>query len=304
MTRITASLLALGLAASIGTASAQSSGYGSYGQYGNTYGQSQYDQYGQPLRTYQQGAYGQSGSYGQPAADRYGNVDGAYYDYATVLRVDPVYGAQNGYGYPTSDARRCTTRRDTYASDGSRYDPNGYSQNGYPVDGYGRTTYGANSAYGNGYGGSTAGRTVATVIGGVLGAALGSQVGGGSARYATSAIGTMVGGIAGQKVYESAQRNRYPRTGIVEVCDPVQVDQNGYPTSYGQNANGYGQGGYNGQVYNGQGYNQGYGRTGYNGNAAVRAYDVTYSYAGRTYTTRTDYNPGSRMRVRVAVAPQ
>jgi uncharacterized protein YcfJ len=31
------------------------------------------------------------------------------------------------------------------------------------------------------------------------------------------------------------------------------------------------------------------------------AYDVTYEYAGRTYTTRTDYDPGERIRVRVEV---
>jgi uncharacterized protein YcfJ len=266
MTRLTASILALGLAASFGSASAQSSGY--YSQYGQPqYGQSQYgqtNQYGQP-------------AYGQPSADRYGQSAGAYYDYARVVRVDPVYaqGYRTASGYP-ANGQRCTTRQDTYADNGynNGYSNNGYSNNGYPNDGYNNNGY-ANQ-------GSTAGRTVATVIGGVLGAALGSQVGGGSARYATSAIGTMVGGLAGQKVYESAQRNRYPRTGVVQVCDPVQVDSNGYPGSY--NTSGYGQ------------YNQ-------VNNAAITAYDVTYEYGGRQYTTRTNYNPGNRLRVRVDVNP-
>jgi uncharacterized protein YcfJ len=249
MNRLTASILALGLAAGIGTASAQSAGY-----------------YPQP--------------YGQPSADRYGQVDGAYYDYARVVRVDPVY--DTAYGYPAS-GQRCVSRQDTYAGDGynNGYPNSGYYGNGYP-NGY------RNDGYANGYGnngyygqqGSTAGRTVATVIGGVLGAALGSQVGGGSARYATAAVGSMVGGIAGQRVYESAQRNRYPRTGTVEVCDPVQVDTYGNPVSYTQS-------GYDGRV----------------DNRRVTAFDVTYEYAGRTYTTRTAYNPGSRMRVRVAVSP-
>jgi hypothetical protein len=251
MNRLTASILALGLAASFGSASAQSSGY--YSQYGQPqYGQSQY---GQPV-------------YGQPSADRYGQSAGAYYDYARVVRVDPVYvqGYQpTAYGYP-ANGQRCTTRQDTYADNGynNGYN-NGYANNGYPNDGYNNNGYATQ--------GSTAGRTVATVIGGVLGAALGSQVGGGSARYATSAIGTMVGGLAGQKVYESAQRNRYPRTGVVQVCDPVQVNNSGY----GQ-------------------YNQ-------VNNANVSAYDVTYEYGGRQYTTRTNYNPGNRMRVRVDVNP-
>lgn len=259
MKRLTASILALGLAAGIGSASAQSSGY--YSQYGQPqYGQSQYgqtNQYGQPV-------------YGQPSADRYGQSAGAYYDYARVVRVDPVYAQgyqRTAYGYP-ANGQRCTTRQDTYADNGYN---NGYSNNGYSNDGYN------NNGYPNQ--GSTAGRTVATVIGGVLGAALGSQVGGGSARYATSAIGTMVGGLAGQKVYESSQRNRYPRTGVVQVCDPVQVDNGGYPGSYN----------------NGQ-YNQ-------VNNAGATAYDVTYEYGGRQYTTRTSYNPGNRMRVRVDVNP-
>jgi uncharacterized protein YcfJ len=241
MNRLTASILALGLAAGIGTASAQSPGYSPQ-------------------------------SYGQPGADRYGQADGAYYDYARVVRVDPVY--DTAYGYPAS-GQRCTSRQDTYAGDGYN---NGYPNSGSYGNGY-PNGYGNNGYYGNQQG-TTAGRTVATVIGGVLGAALGSQVGGGSARYATAAVGSMVGGIAGQRVYENTQRNRYPRTGTVEVCDPVQVDSYGNPVSYTQS-------GYDGRI----------------DNRRVTAYDVTYEYAGRTYTTRTAYNPGSRMRVRVAVSP-
>ncbi len=269
MKRLSASILALGLAAGFGSASAQSSGY--YSQYGQPqYGQSQYGQYNQP-------------AYGQPSADRYGQSAGAYYDYARVVRVNPVYaqGYNTASGYP-ANGQRCTTRQDTYADNGYN---NGYSNNGYPNDGYNNNGYN-NNGYNNQ--GSTAGRTVATVIGGVLGAALGSQVGGGSARYATSAIGTMVGGLAGQKVYESSQRNRYPRTGVVQVCDPVQVDNNGYPGSY--NTSGYSNSGYNNS------------NSGYN-NSNVSAYDVTYEYGGRQYTTRTNYNPGNRLRVRVDVNP-
>jgi uncharacterized protein YcfJ len=36
----------------------------------------------------------------------------------------------------------------------------------------------------------------------------------------------------------------------------------------------------------------------------VDGYDVTYEYGGRTYHTRSDYNPGDRIRVRVDVVPQ
>ena len=254
MNRLTASILALGLAASAGTVSAQSSGY--YSQYG------------------------------QPSADRYGQGSGAYYDYARVLRVDPVidsgYG-RSGYGYQTSNTQRCYTRQDSYAGNdpynNNGYNNSGYNNNGYNNNGYGNSGYYGNDGYRNdGYrGGTNAGSNVATVIGGLLGAAVGSQVGGGSARYATAAIGSMVGGMAGRQVYQNSQRTRYPRTGTVQVCDPVPVNS----------------------------YNSGYSNSGYsNSNGGVTAYDVTYEYGGRSYTTRTNYNPGARIRVRVDVRPE
>ena len=245
MNRLTASILAVGLAATAGTVSAQSSGYYPQ-QYGSQYGS----------------------QYGQPVVDRYGQGNGAYYDYARVLRVDPVMSS--GYGYPASSSQRCYTRQDTYAGN------DGYNNGYYGNDGY-NNGYSNNGYSNNGYrGGTTAGSNVATVIGGLLGAAVGSQVGGGSARYATAAIGSMVGGMAGRQVYENNRRTSYPRTGTVEVCDPVPVSNNGY-----NNGNGY-----------------------YAGGGGVSAYDVTYEYGGRNYTTRTSYNPGNRIRVRVDVRPE
>jgi uncharacterized protein YcfJ len=155
----------------------------------------------------------------------------------------------------------------------------GYNDGGYRNDGYsdyGRDTYG-NDGYYDQYGnrgntGSQTGATVATVVGGILGAAIGSQVGGGSARYATSAIGSMVGGMAGRQIYEQRQRQA-DRVGTVTVCDPVPV---------GSNGNGY--------------YSS--------GDRSVESYDVTYEYAGQQYTTRTNYHPGDRIRVRVDVRPE
>jgi hypothetical protein len=248
MKRFTATILAMGLAAAVGTASAQT--------------------YGTPY-------YGSQPNYGsQPSVDRYGQASGAYYDYARVLRVDPLINS--GYGsYPASGSQRCYTRQDGYAGNDGYYPGNGngyYGNDGYGTSGYGNGSYGNDGYYGNqqGYGSNT-GRTMATVIGGVLGAAIGSQVGGGSARYATSAIGSMVGGIAGRQVYENAQRQRQPRNASVTVCDPVPADGRYYGTG---------------------------------NNTGVSAYDVTYEYGGRSYTTRTNYNPGSRIRVRVDVRPE
>ena len=177
--------------------------------------------------------YGQAGQYGEGA-----------YDIARVVRVDPVF--DDGYA-----GQRCRTREDRYDGYGP-YDDRRDVYDG--VDPYARDA----RARGN-----DTGRTVATVVGGVVGAVLGSKVGGGSGRYATSAIGTMVGGIAGREIYEASQRERIARDGRVTVCDPVPVD-------------GYG---------------------------GVQAYDVTYEYGGREYVTRTDYHPGDTIRVRVDVRP-
>ena len=94
-------------------------------------------------------------------------------------------------------------------------------------------------------------------------AALGSKVGGGSARYATAAVGSMVGGMAGREIYEGSQRQR--QEARVTVCDPVSED-----------------------VYR-------------EVQDDVIGYDVTYRYGGREYTTRTDHHPGDRIRVRVDV---
>lgn len=260
MKRLAPSILALSLAAMVGTASAQSAGQLQYGQL-------QYDQpqYGQPQ-------YGQT-QYGQPEADRYGQSQGGEYDYARVVRVDPVIQPDydsNG-AYPNGSQQHCYTRNDGYVS-GDGYDGNGYgnaSNGGYREDGYDddrNDGYTDNGSYRNN--GNEGARTMATVLGGVIGAVVGSQVGGGSARYATSAIGTLVGGVAGRNIYNQSVNQR--RNASVTVCDPQQVND-----------------GYDGD-----------------NDGRVAGYDVTYEYAGRTYQTRTDYHPGDRIRVRVDVRPE
>jgi len=168
---------------------------------------------------------------------------------------------------PTASNPRCydATDRGGYASDPYR---DGYGNDPYRGDSYGNDPYYPQQS---GYG-TTTGRTLATVIGGIAGAVLGSKVGGGTGTYAATAIGSMVGGLAGRQVYESVQRNRAPR-GTVRVCDPVPV-QDGYSTSRTVNDGG------------------------------VNGYDVTYEYAGRQFTTRTNYHPGDRIRVRVDVRPE
>jgi hypothetical protein len=252
-----APLLSLALAAAAGDASAQTSRY-----------------------------YGTDAYYG-------GDRDVAYpqpvYDYARVLRVDPVIDP--GYrGRNVAVAQNCRYRRadDVYAGS-ERYGDDGYGNggyrdyrddyrdHGYGGDGYGGRgeihrdggTYGRDDGYAQP--GSETGRTVATVIGGIAGAVLGSKVGEGSGRYVGTAVGSMVGGIAGRSIYESTQRGRpLARRGTVRVCDPLPAGADGY----------------------------------YDGSERLSGYEVTYEYAGRTYVTRTDHHPGDRLRVRVDVRPE
>jgi uncharacterized protein YcfJ len=197
----------------------------------------------------------------------YSGGDG-YYDYARVLRVDPVYDSRYGGRYAASTGTaRCVEDRtyaggyeDRYRRDDGYYRNDGYARDdGYYRDGYrDRPTYGSN-----------AGATTATVIGGIVGAVVGSKVGGGSARYATSALGSMVGGMAGRQIYEQTQRNRAAnhRVGVARACDPIPVGA-------------------------------------YESGRGASMYDVTYEYGGRSYTTRTSYDPGDRIRVRVDVRPE
>lgn len=251
MKHLSLSLIALGMATTIGTASAQSLPLSGQPQYNPQYNQSAY-----------------------PVYDN-GNTQNAQYDYARVINVVRVpgggYASNDGYGNSSvgPQGQRCYTRNDGYVDR--------YGNSSYP-NGYGNEGYGNNGYANRGYGGSQTGRTVATVVGGVVGAVLGSQVGGGSARYATSAIGSMVGGQVGGSIYDQTQRQR--QQGQVTVCDPV-------PTSGG---------------YNNTGYGNAYGNARY-GNAQD-AYDVTYEYNGRRYTSRMNYDPGQRVRIRVDVTPQ
>lgn len=242
MNRFAVSILAVALVATIGTTSAQNS-------------------------------YAQGQQYPAPANDRYAQTASPYYDEARVIRVDPVL--QSGYSNTQTSSGRCYSDDAVYAGNGNdgRYDDR-YSDRGYD-DRYDNSRYDDNRSYDDrGYDdrypnaqGTQTGRNVATVLGGIVGAALGSKIGGGSARYATAAVGSMVGGMAGRGIYETTQRNRQPKPRIT-VCDPVREGS--------------------------------YSNTGSN----VTAYDVTYEYAGRQYVTRTDYHPGDHIRVRVDVRPE
>lgn len=200
MNRLTAALLAVGLASSSAAAFAQSSTY-------------------------------------YPPSDGYNGYEQAesYTDYARVIRVDPVIDGR--YGSTSNHAgQRCyeTQSAGSYQRDDA-YQNGGYRNDGYRNDGYRNDGY--RDAYGNPQVGNNTGRTVATVVGGIAGAVLGSKVGGGTGAYAATAIGSMVGGMAGRQVYEQTQRNRNVRPGVVRVCDPEPV-RDGYAGGYSRTSDG------------------------------------------------------------------
>ncbi|HSX64965.1 MAG TPA: glycine zipper 2TM domain-containing protein [Pseudoxanthomonas sp.] len=204
----------------------------------------------------------------------YPSDHGSEYDYARVIRVDPIID-HGGYRSASSD-QRCYYRQadQVYAGGDGYYRDDGYYGDGYRNDGYRRDGYSDGYRRDQYSTGNETSRTVATVLGGIAGAVLGSKVGDGSGRYVGTAVGSMVGGMAGRSIYDSSQRSRQQsQRGVVRVCDPVP-------------ANDY------------------YGDRDGRDDGRVSGYDVTYEYAGRTYRTRTDYHPGDRIRVRVDVRPE
>lgn len=262
MKRLLVSLLAIGLATASTGAFAQQNddqGYGDqrYGNDDSRYGDQRDDQ-----------------RYGTPDEGDAGNDAGSYYDYARVIRVDPVLADGVDSHQARSSVRRCHQR--TTAGQYDRYsDDDGYDR--YSDDRYDR--YYRDDGY-DGYGepryGTQGGRTAATVIGGVVGAVLGSKIGSGSGSVAAAGVGTLLGSMAGREIYDQHQRET--RSGTVVVCDPEPVQDDRYGD-----------------------YDGGYDGSGVNGGAG---YDVTYEYNGRQYTRRMDYNPGDRIRVRVAVSAE
>jgi len=209
--------------------------------------------------------------YDDPPA--YGDRIAPLYEYAEVVRVDPIIG--RGERHARTDDRDCyqeggyyTDREDGRYDDryAGRYDDRYRNDDRHRNDDrYRNDPWGTydNLDRGQRTQGTETGRNVATLLGGLVGAALGSKVGGGSARYATAAVGSMVGGMAGREIYESSQRQR--QEARVTVCDPVREE------------------------------------TYRDVQDDVIGYDVTYRYGGREYTTRTDHHPGDRIRVRVDV---
>jgi uncharacterized protein YcfJ len=134
-----------------------------------------------------------------------GRRDGGNYDYARVVRVDPIIAP------PPPSRQQCYDRDadDSYTQGGDYYDGNGTRQ------------------------ATPGGRVGATIVGGVVGAVVGSRFGGGTGRVVGTAVGTAAGTAVGQSVYDNSHTTR----GTVRVCEPVadqraDGDVDGYDVTY------------------------------------------------------------------------
>lgn len=102
-----------------------------------------------------------------------------------------------------------------------------------------------------------------TIVGGITGGVIGNQVGSGHGRDAATVAGAVTGAAIGNAIDRE-------RAGITVA--PVTRDVERC-------------------------------RTVDVGSDVVQGYDVTYRYQNREFTTRMAYDPGSRVQVRVDVAP-
>jgi uncharacterized protein YcfJ len=105
--------------------------------------------------------------------------------------------------------------------------------------------------------------TAGTIVGAVVGAALGNQVGKGDGRRAATAVGAVVGGVVGREA-DAANNPQGVRRSAETECEVVDE---------------------------------------YVERKITVGYDVQYRYRGEVYNSRTDYDPGEKLRVRVAVSP-
>lgn len=103
-----------------------------------------------------------------------------------------------------------------------------------------------------------------TVFGAIAGGVAGHQFGKGRGKDAATALGAIIGAGIGQRVAVNNSPPRAERVGYEQRCQLVDS---------------------------------------YRYEERVEAYDVTYRYHGRVYSTRLPYDPGRRIAVNVHVQP-
>lgn len=102
-----------------------------------------------------------------------------------------------------------------------------------------------------------------TIVGAIVGGALGNQVGKGDGRRAATVAGAVIGGAVGREVDASNNPSGSYRS-VETRCRLIE-------SSYEERR--------------------------------ITGYDVEYRYRGEVFFSRLGYDPGEKLRVRVAVAP-
>lgn len=102
-----------------------------------------------------------------------------------------------------------------------------------------------------------------TIIGGIVGGVVGNQFGKGTGRDVATVAGALLGGSIGRDLGYRSGGGQY-YSDVERRCRTVNDSHT---------------------------------------EQRVEGYNVTYRYGGRTYTTRTDYDPGRQIKVRVDVVP-
>lgn len=105
--------------------------------------------------------------------------------------------------------------------------------------------------------------TTGTIVGAIIGGAAGNRVGDGNGRRAATVAGAVIGGLVGREVDASNNPGGRRTTSRTE-CEVVD------------------------EIVEEQ---------------QVAGYDVQYRYRGEVYLSRLSYDPGSKLRIRVAISP-
>ncbi|MDI1245070.1 MAG: glycine zipper 2TM domain-containing protein [Rhodoferax sp.] len=116
------------------------------------------------------------------------------------------------------------------------------------------------------------------IVGGLAGGVLGHQVGGGSGKDAATALGVVLGAMAGDQLQNRDAQRQYDN----RQYDNGQYNNGGYETAQREVKRC---------------------RTVYDAQTRITGYRVSYDYRGQNYTTFMRTNPGNSLPVRVTVEP-
>ncbi len=106
------------------------------------------------------------------------------------------------------------------------------------------------------------------IVGGLAGGVIGHQIGGGTGKDVATALGVVVGAIAGDRLENNGRRAQYDNR-------PQEVSQREVQTC----------------------------RTVYDTQTRITGYNVAYEYRGQVYTTFMHTDPGKHLPVRVSIEP-